>query len=108
MGLLDALMPPDYRDVAMAIKKYAVSTTLSTHERSILNDLRIGEHVFVHQKILFMCAFIRACLLLRENQNDRLDRPPASVRHFFDVYTEQYFKTLPGIDSSAGMKEYDE
>jgi hypothetical protein len=105
MGLLDALMPPDYRDVAMAIKKYAVSTALSDRERSTLNNLRIGEDVFVREKILFMCAFIRACLVLRENQGDR---PTASVRHYFDVYTEEYFKTLPGIASSAGMKEYDE
>lgn len=108
MGLLDALLPPDYRDVAMAIKRYAVSTTLSNRERSVLGDLRIEHDVFVREKVLFTCAFVRACLLLRENRGDRLDRITASVRHHFDTYTEEYFKTLPGIASSTGLKEYED
>ena len=80
-------MPPDYRDVAMAIKKYAVSTTLSDRERSILSDLRIGQGVFVREKVLFICAFIRACLLLRVNRGDET---ASIVKHCFDVYTEGY------------------
>src|SRR5688572_10014547 len=105
MGLFDALLPPDHRDVAMAIKKYSVSTNLSDRERSTLNALRITEDVFVRERILFLCAFARACLLIRENQGDRLT---AMVRHFFDIFTEEYFKTLPGVAASEGMEQYRE
>jgi hypothetical protein len=105
MGLLDALLPPDHSDVAMAIKKHAVSTDLSDRERSVVNDLRIAEKVFVSEKILFMCAFVRACLLLQENRGDP---KTGAVRHYFDIYVEEYFKTLPGIASSKALEEYAE
>ena len=103
MGLLDALLPPDYRDVAMAIKKYAVSTTLSGRERSVLGDLHIEHDVFVREKVLFTCAFVRACLLLRENRGGRLDRITASVKKEAGAGRKAQLRhSGPGVSQAGG------
>ncbi len=105
MGLLDALLPPDHRDIAMRLKNYAVSKDLADRERQALANLQVREDIFVRERVLFLCSFIRACLIhLGDEKSNKLIM---MIRHFYDIYVEEYFKTQPGVDGTAGLQAYE-
>ena len=105
MGLLDALLPPDHRDVAMVLKNRAVSKDMSDQERQVLAELQLKDERFVRERILFFCAFTRACLI--HLGDERADKLIMMVRHFYDIYVEEYFKSQPGVDGAAGLQAYE-
>lgn len=106
MGLLDALLPPDHRDVAMRLKNYAVSKTLAAKERQVLENLQVGEDIFVRERVLFLCSFIRACLI--HLGDDKSNQTIGIIRHYYDIYVQEHFKTQPGIDSKDGLQAYED
>lgn len=106
MGLFDAILPFGHREMAMSLKKYATSTALTPQERDLVSKLRLESNIFVGERILLLSSFMRACLIhLGDSQGNKLI---TMVRHFYDIYIEEHFKTLPGVDSGKALGLYAE
>ena len=73
MGLFDAILPFGDREMAMSLKKHAISTSLTSHERDLVSKLKLEPQLFVGERILLLSSFIRACLIhLGDSQGNKL------------------------------------
>ena len=97
MGLFDNLIAIHHRVAATAIREYATSLKTTQLEQDFSRMVNVEPHIYVGERIYFLCALSRYILYLSAQEKQGEDFHAASG--FLERLLDEYFATRPGVDA---------